>query len=221
MFVTFEGLDCSGKSTQAKLLVEKLETSLRCRVHLIREPGGTRISERIREILLDREHLEFSDVTELLLFSASRSQLVSEIIAPALRRKETVVCDRYCDSTTAYQGYGRGLDLQSLHDINRLATSGVMPDLTILLDIPVEEVARRKAGLGGPNDRMENAGRRFFERVRNGYLDLAKKDHKRFSVIDGTEPLKTVARSIWLVVEARLNEKKTDMRSLSERERSK
>jgi len=215
MLITFEGLDCSGKSTQAKLLVEKLKVvipgikGMNPTVRFVREPGGTSISERIREILLDKDHHELTDAAELFLFSASRSQLVKEMIFPALRRGETIVCDRFSDSTTAYQGYGRGLDLQTVQAINNLTTSGTKPDLTLLIDIPVEEVERRRALMGSPNDRMEEAGRQFYERVRNGYLKIAQEERGRVVVIDGSESIENVARAVWTVVEPWLLSHKT------------
>ena len=210
MFITIEGLDCSGKSTQAKLLVEKLRGSVQGMtrgnpvVQFIREPGGTKISERIREILLDRNHPELTDAAELLLFSASRSQLVKEVIVPALNRKEIVVCDRYSDSTTAYQGFGRGIDLRVIGQMNQLATSGVVPDLTILIDIPLQEIQRRKAAMGIASDRMEGSGGSFYECVRSGYFEIARKERKRVVVVNGTEPTEIVARAIWAAVEPRL-----------------
>jgi dTMP kinase len=211
MLITFEGLDFSGKSTQAKLLVDKLQRvlggkGLNAVVHLIREPGGTKISERIRELLLDSSHHELSNEAELLLFSASRAQLVREVILPALKRGETVVCDRFHDSTTAYQGYGRGLDLQVIHSIHRLTTGGVTPDLTILIDLPLDEIEQRKAVAGLADDRMEGSGKEFYGLVRKGYLELAGLEPDRIAVVDGTPPVEDVARSVWELVEPRLNQ---------------
>jgi len=208
MFITFEGLDFSGKSTQAKLLVEKIRAlpdSTGRVVHFFREPGGTKISERIRAILLDKEHLEISDTAELLLFSASRSQLVKEVIIPALRRGEIVVCDRYCDSTTAYQGYGRGLNLEAVRGVNRLATSGTDPDITFVIDIPVVEIERRKAKAGIPFDRMESAGKEFYERVRSGYMEIAKNEPNRLVLINGAATIQDVEREVWRLVKRKLN----------------
>jgi dTMP kinase len=203
MFVTFEGLDLSGKTTQARLLVERL-TRLRKEtpapwptVTFIREPGGTPISERLREILLDKQHLEMTDLTELLLFSASRAQVVSQVIRPALRRGEIVICDRYYDSTTAYQGYGRSLDLEDVRRINAIATARLDPDLTILVDIPVEEIDRRRDVAGVPFDRMESSGRAFYERVRQGYRALAASEPHRCVIIDGTASVEKVEASVW------------------------
>jgi len=152
MFLTFEGIDFCGKSTQARLLVERLEKNHT--VRLIREPGGTRISEQLREILLDKRHLELTEVAELFLFEASRAQLVAEVIRPALERGEFVICDRYSDSTTAYQGFGRGVDIEAIARVNALATGGTEPDLTVVIDIPVEEIERRKQSAGLVFDRM-------------------------------------------------------------------
>lgn len=203
MFITFEGLDSSGKSTQAQRLTERLavrplpgETTVRP-VRCIREPGGTAISERLREILLDKANLDLNEVSELFLFSASRAQVVREVIRPAISRGEIVICDRYADSTTAYQGYGRGLDLPAVLQINRFATAGLVPDLTFIVDITVEEVRRRKVAAGMPFDRMEVAGTGFFEKVRNGYFDIAKREPGRFIVVNGMAPVETVEAEIW------------------------
>jgi len=196
MFLTFEGLDASGKTTQAQMLVEALRARGAAPVHFIREPGGTGISERLREILLDRRTLDLSDLAELFLFSASRAQLVREVIAPALARGETVVCDRFYDSTTAYQGYGRGLDLRAIAVVNDLAASGSVPDLTVLVDITVDEVMRRKRAAGGAADRMEEGGREFFERVRRGYLAIAREHPERVQVVDGMRSVEQVAADI-------------------------
>lgn len=199
MFITFEGLDFSGKTTQAKRLIERLRAAGQT-VQFIREPGGTRISERIRTLLLDKDFPEMSETAELFLFSASRTQLVREVILPALRRGETVVCDRYHDSTTAYQGYGRGLDREAVHLINRFATLGVNPDITILIDIPIDEIERRKKAAGLAFDRMESSGREFYERVRNGYHELAGKE-KRFVLVNGVQHVDDVERELWNAVQ--------------------
>ncbi|MDH4070474.1 MAG: dTMP kinase [Ignavibacteria bacterium] len=205
MLITFEGLDCSGKSTQARLLAEALQaTAGTPKVHFIREPGGTEISERIRAILLDRSNAEMDHVAELLLFSASRAQLSREVITPALLRREIVICDRYLDSTTAYQGFGRGIDREAIVRINRLATAGLMPHLTLLLDIPLEEVSRRRGATGEAPDRMEGSGVRFYERVLRGYREIAADDSDRFMVIDGTKTVKEIQEIIWKEVETRL-----------------
>jgi dTMP kinase len=184
MFLTLEGIDFSGKSTQAKMLVDTL--SAERTICFLREPGGTPISERIRNILLDKKNLELTDRAELLLFSASRAQLVASVIRPALARGEIVICDRYYDSTTAYQGAGRGLPMDAVRTINTFATGGLAPDLTLFIDIPVDEIERRRAAAGKGFDRMEAAGREFFQRVRDGYCALAAAEPDRFVRIDGT-----------------------------------
>jgi dTMP kinase len=203
MFITFEGLDCSGKSTQAQRLVEKLTagglpgSSRRTPARFIREPGGTAISERLREILLDRATLDLHERAELFLFEASRAQLVHQVIRPALARGEIVVCDRYDDSTTAYQGYGRSLDLAAVRQINLFATGGLVPDLTLFVDITPGEIARRKRQRGDPADRMESSGTGFYERVREGYLAIARGEPERLVVVDGMAAIPAVEDAVW------------------------
>ncbi|MGA9364655.1 MAG: dTMP kinase [Bacteroidota bacterium] len=217
MLITFEGLDCSGKTTQAKLLVERLEKIQKAeddvasehilprrRVLFLREPGGTDLSERIRTILLDTKHSNMSHTTELFLFSAARAQLVSDVIKPALERGDLVVCDRFYDSTTAYQGWGRGIDHEGVKTLNRIATWGVSPDLTFYLDIDSSEVERRKALAGLREDRMESSGKAFYDRVREGYLEIARTETRRFVVLNGIEPIDVLKEKIWAVVSQRL-----------------
>ncbi len=203
MFITFEGLDFSGKSTQARLLVEKLKRSDRT-VHFLREPGGTAISEAIRTVLLDTKHLDMTEAAEILLFSASRAQLVAQVVRPALAKGEVVVCDRYCDSTTAYQGYGRGLDLDAVQSINTFATGGTMPDVTFLVEIPIDEIERRKISAGLSFDRMESSGRDFYERVAEGYRTLARSEPDRWHTINGTKRVQEIEDEIWKRVEPAL-----------------
>ena len=212
MLITFEGLDCSGKTTQARLLVERLEEALvGCSVIFLREPGGTDLSERIREILLDKKNNQMSRITEVFLFSAARAQLVTEVIKPALVAGNVVVCDRFFDSTTAYQGWGRGIDIEGINKLNFLATSGITPNLTFYLDIDHNEVERRKS-LARPSagddelfeDRMESSGREFYQRVREGYLDLARTEPQRFFVLDGNEPIESISLKIWNIMRPRL-----------------
>lgn len=208
MLISFEGLDFSGKSTQALKLVERLKSDRRedgsqPTVHFLREPGGTAISERIREMLLDRKNLEMSDLTELLLFSASRAQLVEQVIRPALARGEIVVCDRYADSTVAYQGWGRGIDLTTVKSIIAASIGATIPDLTLFIDIPIDEIGRRKEAAGMQFDRMESAGRAFYERVRDGFFDIARNEPHRVLRIDGMQSIESVHAGVWTAVQER------------------
>jgi dTMP kinase len=185
MFITFEGIDFCGKSTQVELLKNYL-LNLSKKVLLIREPGGTEISEKIRDILLDKINYKMVIESEILLFSASRAQLVREKIRPFLDEGYYVISDRFHDSTTAYQGYGRGISLESVLHINYVAIENTIPDITFFIDIPVSVSANRK-NLKRPAelDRIEISQDHFYEKVRNGYLQLAGQE-KRFRVIDGT-----------------------------------
>lgn len=201
MFITFEGIDCSGKSTQARLLAERLRTTDREVVEL-REPGNTRLSEHIRSILLNKEYSEINERTELLLFAASRAQLVGEIILPALHNNKIVICDRFSDSSIAYQGYGRGLPLEEIVHINRIATQETEPDMTFYLDISPETSVTR-CGDRAP-DRMEEGGIRFFERVIHGYMHLAYTNAGRYYVIDGGKPVEEIQSIIWRLVKEQL-----------------
>ncbi len=204
MFISFEGIDGSGKSTQAKLLVEKLR-SHNYKVEFLREPGGTEISERIREILLDKKSLKMTTIAELLLFSASRSQLVSEVIIPALSNNIIIICDRFVDSTTVYQGYGRGIDMKAIQAINSAATLGVMPHCTFLIDVSLDEIfSKRNKNNIHENDRMENSGREFYEKVQKGYKILAEQEKNRFVVIDGEQSIETIHQKIWEIVQKQL-----------------
>lgn len=185
MFITFEGIDFSGKSTQVELLKNYLINQNKI-VEIIREPGGTEISELVRSILLDKSHNKMFMETEIFLFSASRAQLVREKIRPYLEKGIYVISDRFHDSTTAYQGFGRGINLDSVAHINSLAVGSTIPDITFFIDIPVEEAEKRKALRKNIElDRIEVSNLDFYKRVREGYLFLAKNE-KRFKVLDGT-----------------------------------
>jgi dTMP kinase len=203
MFISFEGIDGSGKSTQAKLLVKRLQEENRL-VLFLREPGGTEISEQIRNILLNKKNLKMTQISELLLFSASRAQLVSEVIKPALLNNTVVITDRYVDSTTVYQGHGRGLHLGGIKGINSLATMGLMPKKTFFIDISVQEMYARRQTNRQEIDRMEMSNEEFYERVRQGYLELAKEEPGRFVTIDGKESIETIHQQIWTVVDGML-----------------
>lgn len=199
MFISFEGLDGSGKTTQITLLMERLARE-HFDVVLVREPGGTVISERIRDILLDKKHLGMNETTELFLFSAARAQVVREIITPALAQSKVVVADRYVDSTTAYQGYGRGISLEAIGSINAAATQGVMPRVTFVIDLELDELAARKRQAGMDADRMELSGRTFYEKVRRGYLQMAEAEPERFKVIDGAQKAERIEAQIWAIL---------------------
>ena len=184
MFISFEGIDFCGKSTQVELLKKYLLEKNK-KVEIIREPGGTEISEKVREILLDKKHYHMVMEAEIFLFSASRAQLVREKIRPCLERGIYVISDRFHDSTTAYQGFGRGIDLETVKHINNLAIGNTLPDLTFIVDIPVEVAEQRKNQKSKDLDRIEISDSGFYSGVRQGYLKLAEKE-KRFKVIDGT-----------------------------------
>jgi dTMP kinase len=181
-FITFEGSEGCGKSTQSRLLYEYLKKKL-CKVVYLREPGGTRISERIREILLDPEnHME--PETEMLLYMASRAQAVKEIIKRAILKGKIVVCDRFLDSTIAYQGYGLGIGISDIKCIGDFATIGIRPDITILLDLPVHQGLKyRKFS----KDRIERRSYLYHLRVRRGYLKLAAQEPKRIKIVKVAE----------------------------------
>lgn len=202
MFITFEGLDYAGKSTQVKLLVDRLSHE-RFNVLLLREPGGTEIGEKIRAILLDKGTMGMTDTSEMFLFSASRSQLVEEVIKPALEGGMIVICDRFYDSTTAYQGWGRGIPLEAVKAINKTATGGLVPNVTVFIDVPVDDVEKRMRRNAAGQDRMELNGREFYERVRKGYLELAKSE-RRFVVVNGAQSVEAVQEEIWNQVEQRV-----------------
>jgi dTMP kinase len=204
MFITFEGIDHCGKTTQIRALAAWLKARSIAFV-LVREPGGTAISEKIRDLLLDARHHEMHAVTELLLFSSARAQLVREMIIPSLRNGITVIADRFFDSSTAYQGYGRGIDIAGIEHLNSMAADQLSPDLTFFLDISVNESLRRRAAAGTVADRMENAEREFHERVRQGYHSLAERHAERFMTIRGDRPVDAITHDITTIVEMRFD----------------
>ncbi|MFA7421613.1 MAG: dTMP kinase [Melioribacteraceae bacterium] len=195
MFITFEGLDFCGKSTQVQLL-EKLLIGEGHKVKIIREPGGTNISEKIRNVLLDKKNSEMLIETELVLFAASRAQLVGEVIIPLLDKNAFVISDRFHDSSIAYQAFGRGINLEFVSELQRFVIGKAVPDLTFLIDIPIDEVVRRKALVKQVQlDRIERSKMDFYEKVREGYLYLAEKE-KRFRKIDGTFTIEQIHKII-------------------------
>jgi dTMP kinase len=196
LFITFEGGEGCGKSTQARRLYRRLQ-KLAIPVILIHEPGVTPLGRKIARILKwsDNRNINISPLAELLLFNASRTQLVTEVISPTLEKGEVVICDRYNDSTTAYQGYGRGLDMKTVTAANKVGTQGIKPDLTVLLDIPVEEGLKRKKDK--KSDRFEIENISFHRRVREGYLKLAKAEPQRWLVVDAGQNREKIAGIIW------------------------
>ncbi len=195
-FLTLEGIDYSGKTTQHHLLKEQF-ARIHKTVHLLREPGGTVISEKIRDILLNRSHQEMHPRTEILLYSAARAQIVHQTLQPLLTAGERVILDRFFDSTTVYQGYGRGLDIPFVNALNRFATSGLMPYKTLLIDISPEEAIRRRRLSGRSGDRLDNESLNFYQTIHQAYQQLVQKNPDRFIVIPGELPVAEVAALIW------------------------
>lgn len=190
LFITVEGIDGCGKSTQARLIAAALEAAGHDVLRL-REPGGVKISEQIRAILLDPANAEMGDVCELLLYEAARAQLVHQVIRPALAAGKTVVCDRFCDSTTAYQAFADGLDRNMVSQANELAVDGCRPDLTLVFDLPVEDALRRRSGREA-EDRLELKGLEFQERVAAGFRAVAADEPDRVKLIDAGESIAEV-----------------------------
>ena len=184
MFITFEGCEGVGKSRQIRLLEEYLQKHGK-KYYLTREPGGTPVSEQIRSVILDGKNVSMADECDALLYAAARVQLLKEIIKPRLDANELVLCDRYIDSSLAYQGYARGLGVDFVEKINDYAIKNFMPNYTIFLSLPPEQAFLRKGGVD-KNDRVEQSGMEFHNKVYQGYLDLAKKYSSRFIVIDAS-----------------------------------
>jgi len=194
-FITLEGVEGCGKTTQMSMLRDRLEADGH-RVLLTREPGGTPIAEAVRDILLDPANTALSPVAELLLYEAARAQHVAERIKPALDNGIIVICDRFADSTTAYQGAGRVLPLDTVLALHRVATGTVWPDLTIVLDIPAEAGLKRAAA-ASDRDRIEREPLAFHQRVRAEFLRIAEAEPERVKVVDASQPLETVAEAIY------------------------
>ena len=199
-FITFEGIDGSGKSTQAKLLVDRL-ASINIETLFLREPGGTSISEEIRSVLLNNRKDEMCSRTEALLMCASRAQLTKDIIIPGIKAGKWIVADRYADSTLAYQGGGRRIDLDWLVKVNHFATYEIEPDLTFYIDIDPEIGARRRENF--VSDRIENAGLDFQKNIRGKYLEIVDKFSERCITIDGNLSIDEISQIIWEITKDR------------------
>lgn len=199
LFITFEGADGCGKTTQMELLAEYLKNNEKD-VLLTREPGGKGLGEKVREILLNYEG-PVSDRCESFLFLADRAQNIDIIVNPAVSQGKIVLCDRHIDSTVAYQGYGRGLDIERINKLNDIATNGKKPDLTFVFDIDVETSMKR---VGKEKDRMESAGIDFHNRVREGYLELAKQEPQRIKVLDATKSIKEIHNNVIEIINEKL-----------------
>jgi len=203
MLINFEGIDGCGKTTQLGLLLDRLlgngyETLA------LREPGGTDVSEAIRSLLLDDKY-HVTPIAELLLFSAARAQLTNERIRPALESGSIVLLDRYYDSTTAYQGYGRQqLSLEAIDEVNDVATGGLVPDVTFYFDVDIDTAFSRRSAQA---DRMEQSGRDFFQRVRDGYLELTKRHADRFVKLDASLPMQHIHELVWAHVQVQLGQR--------------
>jgi len=195
LLITFEGIEGSGKSTQIELLKTRLK-DLNLPVSVTRQPGGTRIGESIRKILLDPKHTAMHARAELLLYAADRAQHVAEVVQPELDADRICLCDRFADSTTAYQGAGRAIENEDIQWLHRFAMQGCMPDLTLLLDLPEKTGLSRVAKAGNP-DRIESEALEFHQRVRASFLKIAELEAERVKVVDGMQSVEAVAEAIW------------------------
>ena len=199
LFITFEGLEGAGKSTQAKILADAL-TEAGYPVTLVREPGGTKVGEAIRGLLQDPQYDDMSPLAEVFLFAASRTQLVQQIIRPQLGEGTIVICDRFSDATLAYQGYGRGVHPTQIREVSDLCSWGVNPDLTFLLDIEpargLSRVRTRSVETLTKLDRFENLDLAFFEKVREGYMEIAQEEPFRYRVVDATGDVQPLSKKI-------------------------
>lgn len=195
LFITFEGVDGCGKTTQIKLLKDYFEKQGKT-VLLTREPGAKGLGQKLREILLNYDG-EVSPNCESFLFLADRAQHIDTIIKPAVSKGEIVLCDRHTDSTVAYQGYGRGLNIEQIKSLNNIATSGMKPDLTFIFDIDINTSQSR---VGNEKDRMESSGAEFFEKVRHGYLEIAKQEPERVKLLDGNLPIEIIHNQITTIL---------------------
>jgi dTMP kinase len=195
-FITFEGIDGCGKSTQLELAAERLRKES-FPILVTREPGGTAIAEKIREILISPQNSEMVNECELLMYLAARAQHVREKIIPALKQGFIVLCDRFQEATFAYQGFGRNISLDFLKKINSFATGGLMPDLTFIFDISVDLSSARMQKMNKTKDRLELNGRAFYEKITEGYRFLAKSEPQRILLLDGSEPLEKISDQVY------------------------
>ena len=202
-FISFEGIDFSGKSTQISLLKDFLEQN-QFRIYFLREPGDTEISEKIRQILLDKKNHHMNEWAEIFLYSAARVQLVAERIIPLLQEGRIIIADRYVDSTTAYQGYGRQLDLKIVETINQAATFGLLPGITFYLELTPKESLKRMDNSNRSADRLETAGIDFFTRVFNGYKQIAELNPQRYCVIDAKLSVESIHQKIVMEVSKKI-----------------
>lgn len=200
-FITFEGIDGCGKTTQMDLLADYLRDELDIAVIETREPGGIGLGQKIRELLLNYDG-EVASQSEMFLFLADRAQNINNIVNPAIQSKKIVLCDRHTDSTVAYQGYGRGLDIEEINTLNCIATGQRKPDLTILFDIDVETSLKR---VGKEQDRIESEGAQFLDTVRKGYLTIAKMEPNRVKIIDATRSIEEIRKDVIKLVNNLLN----------------
>ncbi len=207
MFITFEGIEGSGKSTQSRLIDQWFRQN-NYKVLLSKEPGGCSLGAKIRQILLSQESQDLTSKAELFLYLADRAQHVSQVIKPALSQGSIVIVDRYIDSTIVYQGYGRGIDVNLLQILNELAISGLKPDLTFLLDLPVEVGLNRAKSRNMDQDKVQIEGRfeaedvEFHKRIRKGYLEIADLDKNRIKVVDGTNTVEDISREVLGIVQS-------------------
>ncbi|QFR64495.1 dTMP kinase [Schleiferilactobacillus harbinensis] len=204
LFISFEGPDGAGKSSMLQQLVPVLEAYSDHSVVLTREPGGSPIAEQIRHVILDSNNTDMAASTEALLYAAARAQHLHDVIRPALRQGKIVLSDRYVDSSIAYQGAGRELGTDAVAAINRFATNGTMPQLTVYVDVPpAVGIARIQHYRAQPEDRLEEAGAAFHDRVRAAYQALAHQEQQRIVTVDGTQPIQTVADQAWAIIQQR------------------
>ena len=200
-FISFEGIDFCGKTTQIEILLKKLSEN-GIDAEMIREPGGTIISEKIRTIILDKNHSEMVSQAEILLYSAARTQMVHQTVLPKLDAGKFIIADRFFDSTTAYQGAGRGLDLTFVAQLNAFATSGLIPYKTFFIDISPKEAVDRRQKAGRDRDRLESESIAFYDKIYQAYLQLVAKNPERFIVIPGNATIDAVAAVVWQEMQA-------------------